>query len=688
MIVFGLYLKLALAKEEDYRWLSSAQPLPVLDARLWLLSNPQLNPSVASFHDLPNFHPAPPENLVSATKQSQTSSKKESPLALSPPERSTKKRKPIFTDASARKTTAKRRPLQIAPINAFRELLEEEASQRAIRNYSDPIEVKKRASTRLTTGRIAPAVRLEPSKPSEKIKTKLPKANSKSMTFFQTSYSVRHTESTRLHRYIVPFPLPAPGRAEEDNDHREGEGMHTRSIEEVTEVIEDFSNTSTRYQAEEADRIDTSTILSSATEQQASGTVVDDDRHMVDNLDDPLFFHDQSMFSLPTQGSLPFSNERSVPISRPLRSMGLIQSPSTTFIENETLAAPPAGQLPLASIVAIPPLTRPLRRDDPSCSLTVPDILDGSVLFPSAQYRSGRTSEPTTRKKEKAARPKTAEKLLQLGSREISMERFLQLAFARFSERPAEQAEVDRPKSPTLSNPNISGMSAKQGLLQNIGMIYHLERPVIPKHIPFQTFTLNIPSSQIRHLYVSEEALYAGGLFGKGYLGPGRRGFWTLPLSKAGNTKETEQAGTSIVLGLSDDIPRSVKEGTIIWTLARLRVLIRQIRKMSQLSKWGMLDVFAAPCLRTQEDRENQDPTWSQSYCIKITCQASMSLMLRSVISEFACKLNEQGDECDDFAEEVDRINRRAGTKWLSTDKPGINLTWWDEIERREVLVA
>jgi len=217
-----------------------------------------------------------------------------------------------------------------------------------------------------------------------------------------------------------------------------------------------------------------------------------------------------------------------------------------------------------------------------------------------------------------------------------------------------------------------------------------LSRPSIPKYIPFRTLSSPIPLAPILHTYVDSKDLYTGGIFGSGYLGPGRRGCWILPLTPfesplLGEGKNHPSQG--IVLGLDDNgdaaglYDSDARGYQIVWTYTRLRVFLKHLRKMAQSSRWGFMDFFPAPLPFSITSHDSP-------YCIQISIASSMALMLRSALSEFTCRLHARTkEELEEFADDKDADAGNAGTKWLD-GKEDVKLVWWDEIDRREILLA
>jgi hypothetical protein len=248
----------------------------------------------------------------------------------------------------------------------------------------------------------------------------------------------------------------------------------------------------------------------------------------------------------------------------------------------------------------------------------------------------------------------------------ISMASFLRLVF----EPPSEQRPTKRLKA-------AEGRS-------------DLSRPSIPKYIPFRTLSSSVPLAPILHTYVDSKDLYTGGIFGSGYLGLGRRGHWILPLTAFQNSLLSEgkdRASQGTVLGLDDSSDAvgshnsDARGRQIVWTYTRLRVFSDHLRKMAQSSRWGFMDFFPAPLPFSTTSH-------GAPYCIKISIASSMALMLRSALSEFSCRLHARTkEELEVLADDRDADAGNAGTKWLD-GKQGVKLTWWDEIDRREILLA
>ena len=203
-----------------------------------------------------------------------------------------------------------------------------------------------------------------------------------------------------------------------------------------------------------------------------------------------------------------------------------------------------------------------------------------------------------------------------------------------------------------------------------LAMPEKLARPPPPPILPFRSLSRPITPARVFQAYVSDSELDEGGLNDAGYLSAGRRGWWVLPLAAPSSMQPTS---AGVILGLGNDLPSSIPVGTVIWTLPRLRLLFKQVAAMASTRKWGMLDIF--PIV-----------TSSEAMNIHITCPAHLALRLRTVLSEMACKLDEEGDEIDEPAG-IELREEQIGKMWLGVEA-GVRLVWWDEMERVPVLLA
>ena len=592
------------------------------------------------------------------------------------------KKKPVRTYSGVRKSAARRKPLQLAPIGAFRELLEEPSSQRP--ELNPPKVAKRTTAIAKRTRRPLPdalAPTLRPSKRSKLAQNESTDARLRDVTELQMQDLVKHAKFRRSHDQQVSFPIPTLQTTE-----RQGVGIITNGAEqtglqqEVTEIIEDFSEssmrlanlhafrTNTNQKGEAEECMTTSVILDSSNRVQSTQDISSAMLHSLNHLDDAVqTSRDRSLACSSMYASFESPSVPTLQRSPPVRSTGLLMSPTLdiSLDKDMTSTAPPAGQLPHFQSVLSLGAASAIDKGDKSVSSNLPVPPDVSASTNPSPF------EAKTRVND-MNRHHVEEPILS-DSPVVSLDAFLTLAFMKAIETLNEKGE---PLEIAVSAGTTQAVQ-KSSSMEDFGKLY-MARPVLPKTIPFRTFALLLPTSPIKDFYVPREALSAGGIFGNGYLGPGRRGCWMLPLQ--GNAKETDKASPAVLLGLTGEMPEPVGTGSIIWTLARLCVLIQQIRKMGELGKWGVLDIHPAPA-----------PSSSESAClpyfIKISCQASMALMLRSVLSDFACKLDEQGDEMNCLAEDVDRREGISGVRWLD-ENAGIRLHWWDEYERRVILVA
>lgn len=218
--------------------------------------------------------------------------------------------------------------------------------------------------------------------------------------------------------------------------------------------------------------------------------------------------------------------------------------------------------------------------------------------------------------------------------------------------------------------------------------------PHIPSNIPFRRLNAPIPPCAIAHVYVTPVSLEQGGLFGEGYLGAGRRGFWALPLSVPARSAETNDARPSsgVVSGASpidikdSEVHHNTHAQDIIWTVERVKLLHKQIKQIADLGKLGFLDVYVATDGKRRFDHAE----------IRVASASTSALPVRTLLGEWACKLvkfQSQGaqgislQELDELASQDDAKNGMEGPRWLSAAS-GIRLVWWDEMDRRRILLA
>lgn len=197
----------------------------------------------------------------------------------------------------------------------------------------------------------------------------------------------------------------------------------------------------------------------------------------------------------------------------------------------------------------------------------------------------------------------------------------------------------------------------------------------IPK---FRTLSKPISPSPIRALFVPEERLHRGGMFGDGYLGPGRRGFWELPLQ--GKCISEHATSRGVILGLAEEpsVTAAHSSGTVFWTLPRLRCLLGRLQDIASLGRFGVVTICTTAM-----------PSDDARISLEISCQSSMARMLRTFLDEIACPLDGDEDEVAldaDTAKEV-AVEKRLGERWLDS-RSGVSLVWWDEIERLPILAA
>lgn len=189
-----------------------------------------------------------------------------------------------------------------------------------------------------------------------------------------------------------------------------------------------------------------------------------------------------------------------------------------------------------------------------------------------------------------------------------------------------------------------------------------LSKPIIP--------------SPVAEALVSDGSFFEGGIFGGGYLGAGRRGFWMLPLT--GKQTSSQNYSVGLVLGLRETFPEAkleVRPSPVVWTLQRLRYLLARVQDLARLGKFGVVTISTAGV----EGAES----------IEISCQSSMALMMRTILSELACPLDKDGYEVSEVLEgnDIGSDHSMGGSKWLNVES-GVRLLWWDEIDRHPILVA
>lgn len=245
-----------------------------------------------------------------------------------------------------------------------------------------------------------------------------------------------------------------------------------------------------------------------------------------------------------------------------------------------------------------------------------------------------------------------------------------------------QDADVDSVSSKTPTKKSQSNVVAVDMFLclafgdQNVSSEGRYYKHVLPSRcIPrFRALSKPIPESPIAKVLVSQNSLSEGGLFENGYLGPGRRGFWEIPL--IGPSLSLENCSQGIILGLATSVPYiSTRTGMVVWTLQRLRYLLDRMQDLAKLGKFGVVTISTAG------DRG--------SHSLEVNCQSSMALMMRTVFSELACFVDADGNETCEAASAARNQGDHGtyGYKWLSADS-GIGLVWWDEIERTPVLIA
>jgi hypothetical protein len=237
----------------------------------------------------------------------------------------------------------------------------------------------------------------------------------------------------------------------------------------------------------------------------------------------------------------------------------------------------------------------------------------------------------------------------------------------------ASEADEDTPREPIITLATFLSLAFDQHGVQKTRRYDQTTLPSrsIPK---FRTLSRPIPATQIHLALVSVSRLHDSAEHGIGYLSPGRRGCWALSLTEG---SANPLCSPGVVLGMSQDViaPRNDFQ-PIVWTLARLQLLVTRIHDIAKLGKFGVVSIF--PAVES-----------SGSDCVKIGCQASMALTLRTVLCELACPLDSDGRESNisHATSSARTTNCKMGEKWLSSQE-GIRLVWWDERERKPILVA
>lgn len=331
----------------------------------------------------------------------------------------------------------------------------------------------------------------------------------------------------------------------------------------------------------------------------------------------------------------------------PLRSTNLLEPPSPPNVADDTASLP----LPILQLNEIekdggdssllsPPCaqTRVYQREVPEISVTLPTSPTGS----SHPARASMPAPLPTAKTKDTPTATTTIPSEQEGNA-ITIDEFLSLAFGPHN------------------GPSTGGY-----------LRHMLPSRCVPR---FRTLSSAIPSRPIAQVFVADETLHGGGIFRGGYLGPGRRGFWDLPLTIKQPPSQLHKASQGIILGLKNcSVEVDLRPSPIVWTLQRLRYFLARLQALARLGKFGVLTVSTTGLGGAES--------------IQVSCQASMALMMRTVFNELACPLDKEGNEVCEPSEGTNFPGRsRLGDKWLSA-KAGIRLAWWDEIERCPVLFS
>lgn len=605
-----------------------------------------------AFNALPNFHAS--DDIVSSSSSSEsedgpasqnradnTAAEEAVPFYLSQSLTASKaKRKPQH--AYGRKSSTKRKvvPTVVRAYLAFKELLEESAEQRYAETQAAGSEHDDRSS-RIPNRSTRYLHESDSTEASVLVRRKRPRVASSATTGPArlpappppNQQAVRSASTAKQKgKYQFKRPYPIQKRIIEAS-----EGSTSLPIShlqtEATEIIEDFSDTSMhadptyangedvieRTGVEEDEIVDMSIVAVSGPTEGTSPP--NQPENILGNFYEQVLDNaDRSDISLPTMQPLNYSR------TGPLRSTNLPHAPDTTItpggIFNDDTSSAAVFKLPAA-----PPAAQP--RD-----------LRGEVSAPEITFTTP-TSPPDSANNQGVTRSKDVNR------REIS-----------------NRAEQEN---------NLVPMAT----FFSIALHPETRRPPAFADLPIKRLSRAVKESFIRHTFVQEFELHEGGLFGDGYLGSSRRGWWALSLERVRQAEAGERPSGGHILGRTEgegvpDLPA----GTIIWTIQRLRVLFKQIHSMVSARRLGYLDIYTS--LDTQQESKHH---------VRIACRSNLALTLRTLLGEVACELDNEGHETEEQANSSTPLER-VGSRFLSNTESGVKLVWFDEMERKAILLA
>ena len=437
------------------------------------------------------------------------------------------------------------------------------------------------------------------------------------------------TKQKRQYQFRRPFPLHTTrkahaGNAEGGGNNAGGSRVGLDLVAEATEVIEEYTDTSGLARQDSARNQSDTMIL---TADDSGRSRLQRNGRRIDPLD-----------SLPNAQASNTSSD--------------VQDFDDWNFDTGPLQAPLGAGSPHISTVED---ARPSRAAEQSVSAS-------SLQLPTAGQRAAATSYSTET------------------SRSAFSRRAPNITLTTATSPPRAIGTSDIASSPMAivqaqTRPTPSGQTITVATFLKLVIPPKLARPPPPPNLPFRRMSKPLEPAPILHTFVPQADLEHGGPNNDGYLGVGRRGWWTLPLLTRNTVSKSDSApSTGIILGLEDS-SHSPIVGTITWTLPRLALLFKQIAAMSATRKWGMLDIFPSPV-----------PNDLGHVHIRIVCPASLALQLRTVLSEMACRLDLDGHEMD-LPPGADVEEGTYGKMWLSP-QTGVKLAWWDEMERIPVLLA
>lgn len=724
------------ARRRQYRWLSEAYPLPLAAISKWIQRHPQLEPDLCpqpesedpsafrlreDFESLPSFHPTSDGNaslldaspsvtpLTSPTnvrRASDTEEMEESPntqlFGQSLSARKKNRLKPLRTygkqSTSARPSSssaALNSPKQrrsVSHLLAFRELLSESAEERwehalaseeegpaynALAGPSEPAPVRHPArDLDVTMSDVSHIAQGPPKRRQDRILAgplhNLPRPPEPAQpmrippipdSVAPVAEAQKQRPAGKAYRFLKPFPLAAAAvpkvrvrapRPAEGNDGSHWDG-NDASAGDISEIIEDFTAT----QAPPVTVLDDSARFGDQTSlilDRASGAVDDSDGN--DSILDASFGGDAANPPGASDSSF-IDPPEVVEVSRAPSSCG--SRPAATASASAGSAADTSAselipaEVSTTSHISIehPPPAQPARRPAPS-DAAPPDITFTAPTSPVVRLDNNVHARNTSQQQKSASvRPFVGRPTALTEGCRLSLACFLDLAIPR---------ELSRPQSVPPS-------------------FRRLSKPVAPAD-PVKTFA----------------SLASGESLTNAYLAPDRRGWWALPLEfshsvTAIGDAEDVRPSQGCVLGLDGrleslgtherELPPSAGR-TIIWTVPRLRLLFRQIHALLRTRKWGYMDVYVS---RSSPQAHQHLRTGDSGAHVRVACQASLALMLRTILGEMACKLDAAGDELEEPAFAGMPLET-VGEMWLGREAAGVQLVWWDERERKPVLLA